>query len=329
MTVHPVAFFLVAVLAGCGLPRIPAHPLINGLNSTLGPSQMEVCWIESARTTAPGLFGSAGWNQSPVWDVTTSAVLVRHPQGTVLIDTGMPPDAEAEARELPWWPRFVFRQTAGRNRLIATVDQRLTPDDRSRLRGMILSHVHPDHAGGVEVLPNVPAWVGPAEPAFVAQAMRSRSPAVLPRMGNELIRRMQPIAFTSGPYENFDESWDVFGDGTVVVVPTPGHTPGSVSTFVNLGDRRFLHVGDTVGLHESIERGVPKSAVMRAFTDEDGEKTQTQVARLLQLQQLEPALWILPAHDRRAWIAIFGGEPEASKPPLCVHHRAAAGAGPR
>ncbi len=44
----------------------------------------------------------------------------------------------------------------------------------------------------------------------------------------------------------FDESLDLFGDGRLVLVPLPGHTPGSVGLFVTLDSgRRLFFSGDT------------------------------------------------------------------------------------
>lgn len=45
------------------------------------------------------------------------------------------------------------------------------------------------------------------------------------------------------PLPRVPRSFDLYGDGTVVLVPLPGHTPGSLSTFVNLPGLRIFHVG--------------------------------------------------------------------------------------
>src|SRR5687767_16037900 len=57
-------------------------------------------------------------------------------------------------------------------------------------------------------------------------------------------------------------------------------------------------------------RAVPKSALMRGFTDEDAIATDKQVARLVELHQQDPEWWILPAHDRDAYEAFFGRSEE-------------------
>src|SRR5262249_35329382 len=100
-------------------------------------------------------------------------------------------------------------------------------------------------------------------------------------------------------------------------VPAFGHTPGSVATFVNVSPtQRFVHVGDLINLRESIERNVGKSWLMRQLTDEDSARTQAEVAKLVQLHARDPELLILPAHDRRAFVEVFG--PDGGDVPPCI-----------
>ena len=130
---------------------------------------------------------------------------------------------------------------------------------------------------------------------------------------------MREVEWTARPFANFDRSHDVFGDGSVVLVPLPGHTPGSLGTFVRLSDsQRLLHVGDIFSLAESVERRVPKSALMSALTDEDADGTHRAGAQIIQWKERDPALTILPAHDRTAWEAVFGHQQVGSSGPWCL-----------
>ena len=57
----------------------------------------------------------------------------------------------------------------------------------------------------------------------------------------------QEYAFDQAPYLGFDQSHDLYRDGSIVIVPTPGHTPGSVAIFLTLpGGARYAFVGDLV-----------------------------------------------------------------------------------
>ena len=117
---------------------------------------------------------------------------------------------------------------------------------------------------------------------------------------------LEALRFDGGPYEIFDRHADLFGDGSVVVVPMPGHTPGSVAVFVNLPDgTRLLHVGDAVNDRSQIERLRGRASIMRR-TDMDEPQANDNVARLHELQRRIPELRIIPAHERRAWAETFG-----------------------
>src|SRR5205814_6513583 len=70
------------------------------------------------------------------------------------------------------------------------------------------------------------------------------------------------LRFEPTPYETFDESTDLYGDGSVVVVPLRGHTPGSVGIFLNLSPTLF-YVGDAVDEERGFEERVGKSLILR------------------------------------------------------------------
>jgi N-acyl homoserine lactone hydrolase len=305
----------VLVLQSCGLPFVAPRVFVEPRRAT---TPIEVCWLETGGRVASAGFGAAGLTRASRWDVTTSAILVRHPKGDVLIDTGLG-DLSHDSEGFSAWGRFVFDHTAGTNEPRGTLRAMLDQLKVGQPVGIILSHAHADHAGGVSQLPGVPVWLAKEEIELVTTNLE-HGPVVSPRQAQALQGREVPIPFAPVPYALFGSSFDVFGDGSVVVVPTFGHTPGSVSTFVDLGDRRFMHVGDLISLQESIDRAVPKSALMRALTDVDPAATDAQVATLVRLQQADPRLWVLPAHDRAAWEALFGAHAIGAPPP-CIRSR--------
>jgi len=150
----------------------------------------------------------------------------------------------------------IRRRSSGRRRLL-TDDERGRPAAdqldaagyaRTRLRGILLTHAHWDHVSGTADFPGVPVLVTADERRFIDQAgwimaiARGISGA-----------RYEVYDFEGGPYLGFPRSHDVFGDGSVVAVPAPGHTPGSVIVFVALPDgRRFAFVGDLAWQQEGI-----------------------------------------------------------------------------
>ena len=96
--------------------------------------------------------------------------------------------------------------------------------------------------------PGVPVLLSPAERAFIDTG---GSPTVIAR--NTTTADYQLYEFESVPYLGFPGSHDVYGDGSLVVVPAPGHTPGSIVAFMTLPNaRRFAFLGDLAWRREGI-----------------------------------------------------------------------------
>ena len=113
------------------------------------------------------------------------------------------------------------------------------------------------------------------------------------------------LQFEPKRYETFDESSDLYHDGSVVVVPLRGHTPGSVGIFVNLSPaRRFFYVGDSVDDERGFEDRVAKTLLLRD-SDNDPVAANQIVSKLSQLHDTVPALAIIPAHGRSAYKKLF------------------------
>jgi glyoxylase-like metal-dependent hydrolase (beta-lactamase superfamily II) len=276
-----------------------------------------VCWVDTGGVSVSGSYGAGGSTVADTWEVTSAALVIRHPKGDLVLDTGISPHAQEEKQELSTWKRFIFSRTAGRNEPRRNLKDALTTLGVTEPKALLLSHVHADHAGGVALLPDVPVWLAAEEKQLIEAELEHPRGVAVPAQARALKGRMVPLPFAAEPYANYDERFDVFGDGTVVVVPTFGHTPGSVATFVNVSPTlRFVHVGDLINLRESIERNVGKSWLMRRLTDEDSARTEAEVAKLVQLHAQDPDLLILPAHDRKAFVQLFGAD-DGGVPP-CI-----------
>jgi glyoxylase-like metal-dependent hydrolase (beta-lactamase superfamily II) len=282
------------------LPAAVPHTIVSWATSRIIPS-VSACWIETGKTFSNFSFGS-----------TAGSVLVRHPAGDLLIDAGNSSHFSDEIRGFPLRRWLKLRLLAGQLGPDTPLPEMLrrVKEDPAKLRWAILSHVHLDHAGGLMDLPQLQVLLTREELQFAndsgAQAKGYVIPAHVKRLPNLDAPTLQ---FEPRAYETFDESADLYKDGTVIVVPLRGHTPGSVGIFVNLSPtHRFFYVGDAVDDERGFEERVGKSLILE---DSDGDKTLANqvVGRLSELHEWEPALAIIPAHGRSAYKKFFPSGP--------------------
>jgi glyoxylase-like metal-dependent hydrolase (beta-lactamase superfamily II) len=239
-------------------------------------------------------FAYRGGSFSDRRDFAMTAVLVKHPRGDLLIDTGFGRDIDRQILSMP----AVFRAGTRYEKVASAADQLDAAGyDRGRLRGILLTHAHWDHVSGVSDFPGVPVLVTPDEHRFILDG----------GWITEVARNLGAVhyeeyAFEGGPYLGFPASHDVYGDGSVIVVPAPGHTPGSVVIFVTLPDhRRYAFVGDLVWQREGITLREERPGLIRFFADRDPARVRENIARMAAIVERDPAITLVPAHDARGF----------------------------
>ena len=293
------AAFYVLYLRRPPLPPAPPHARVVPTIAQL-PS-LSACWIETGKTFSRFSIG-----------MTAGSVLVHHPAGDLLIDAGNSSHFARDVSVYPCWLRLKLESLAGQLNPEVPLPDLLhrVGEDPAKLRWAILSHVHLDHAGGLLDLPRLPVLMTREELLFANDPSAQAKGYVLAAYTKVLPKPDAPtLQFEAKPYEIFDESADLYHDGSVVVVPLRGHTPGSVGIFVNLAPaRRFFYVGDSVDDERGFEDRVAKTLLLRD-SDNDPVLANQIVSKLSQLHEAVPALAIIPAHGRSAYRKLFPAGP--------------------
>lgn len=241
------------------------------------------------------IFTSRRWVTIPI-----NVYVIEHTAGLVLFDTGMD---RAVVTDPEYWPDAVTRLFM---RNIFRWD--ITPQETLSLRlesagysasdvtKAVISHLHVDHAGGISDIPDAELLVAPQAWEHMRSAHPERE-AVLRRDLDIPGAKWRQIEFqpTDDPLlAPFEESFDLMGDGSMVVLPTPGHLPGSVSMLVRRhGSSPLLLIGDLTYAAELLDRDQVPATGDKKLLRESFSKV-----RLLREQM--PDLMILPAHDPRA-----------------------------
>jgi N-acyl homoserine lactone hydrolase len=281
------------------LPATPPHARVAPSISTI--PGVSACWIETGKTFSDFSFGS-----------TAGSVLVKHPAGDLLIDTGNSSHFDEEIRAYPFGTWLKLRFLAGQLKPEIALPQllRRIGEDPAKLRWAILSHVHLDHAGGLMDLPHLPVLLTREELQFANEPSVQAKGYVIAAYAQKLPHAGVPtLQFEPKAYETFDESADLYKDGTVIVVPLRGHTPGSLGIFANLSPTlRFFYVGDAVDDERGFEERVGKSLILQD-SDNDRALANLIVGRLNELHEKVPGLAIIPAHGRSAYKRFFPSGP--------------------
>ncbi len=213
---------------------------------------------------------SPGLNEGKSMDFVDNCYLIKHAQGWMLWDTGIPDAVAAMPNGLaPADPKAVFWHRP--KTLAAQLDQLgVKPSD---IKVIAVSHTHPDHIGNVEMFPAAMLYVQKAEYDWP---------------GANNAPRFKP----EHPVTKLDGDRDVFGDGSVIILSTPGHTPGHQSLLVKLPHTGAVVLsGDAVHFRSNWDnRGVPSNNFSK-------EQTLVSMQKLSETLTKEHAqLWI--NHDK-------------------------------
>ena len=235
-----------------------------------------------------------------------NAYVIEHAQGLILFDTGQDRASVTDDAYFPGgftgllYDRLARFDIGERDTLTAQLAALgYTPAD---VETAILSHLHQDHIGGIAELKDADLLVSAAEWAELAKAAPEprgflRKHIQVP--GSKWHRiSLEP---TSDPaLAPFTESLDVMGDGSLVLLATPGHTDGSISLLIRRGTRPpLLLVGDlTYGAELLERRQVPGVGNRRRLAETTG--------KVLALKNQMPDLVVLPAHDPTAAARLLG-----------------------
>jgi glyoxylase-like metal-dependent hydrolase (beta-lactamase superfamily II) len=289
---------LVAFLTTyCGAP-LPAPPALRGaLPAASPPPGMTIAHLPTGITHRSAAFAYRGGSFSDRRDFTMSAVLVTHPRGDLLIDAGFGGDIDAQVAAMP----LAFRIATHYERSASAAQQLDAAGyDGSRLAGILLTHAHWDHVSGVGDFPDVPVLVSAEERRFIDDGGWVVSAAA-----SVPSSRYRTYAFESGEYLGFPRSHNVYGDGSIVAVPAPGHTRGSVIVFVALpGGRRYAFVGDLVWQREGIAQREERPWLNRMLADDAPSVLRASLSRMAAIATRFPEIALVPAHDARAFAGI-------------------------
>jgi glyoxylase-like metal-dependent hydrolase (beta-lactamase superfamily II) len=241
---------------------------------------------------------AVGFGSSPdTWEARpVPAFLVRHPSvGNILVDTGLHPSVVRNPRDK--FSRLTarhYRVEEGEDIVSQLRARGLAPSDVSYV---VLTHLHEDHASGIEAFPearfvfSATEWEGATTGSFPLFRGYNRS-------HYDYAFEFHTVDFDADfieSYGPFGRSFDLFGDGSVRLAYTPGHSPGHTSVILRLPRRDFVVVGDAAYDWVQFE-GKAEPTLM-----DDEHNWRRSLRELQAYRRTYPYALIVPGHDPEFW----------------------------
>jgi glyoxylase-like metal-dependent hydrolase (beta-lactamase superfamily II) len=231
------------------------------------PIAIEVEAVALFRPPAAFVVAGDGWKPS---DLPVYSYRVVYPQTSVIIDTAL--NKELGGDSLASFDAAAFA------RMQAAMAQASL---------ILLTHEHVDHIGGLASLPNLAAVLAATK---LTREQIANPTAMLPaRFPDHALDGYVPLEY---------RKYETVAPG-MVLIKSPGHTPGSQMVFVQTADgAEFLFIGDVAWHFRNIEvqRERPRFAT-QIMIKEDRAAVFGQLGALHTLHEAEPRINIVPGHD--------------------------------
>jgi len=290
-----LALALAIALSGCYRPQVVA-------GREPGPGLARLAGAADAWPSVAGLVlhvFNTGMNRvSPLlvgspapWRPVPAFVLAHPTRGLVVFDCGLGP-AVAERGEKTLHPltRLLFqtRSLPGKDLPAEMRAAGLRPE---AVTTVVLSHLHFDHVGGAPAFRNARFVVGAGEREAAGSRLNGFDPAKTAWVAENA---WQTVDFAKGvPFATFPRAVDLFGDGSLVLVPGGGHTPGGIGAFAGLPGGPVFLAGD-LAVHFD---WLASDDVQRIVSDP--ERAADVRNRIRALRARAPEVVIVPGHDLR------------------------------
>ena len=245
---------------------------------------------------ALGLFS----DRSEYLRIPVPAFLIEHPgAGVLLIDTGLHPSVGVDPKQnfgrlLGW----VFRGTKMNAEQAVPAQLRARGLDAADIRYVLMTHMHPDHASAVSEFPDSTFVLSKQEWDALSEG----------KVTDGYVKSQFDFGFDFRTFDfdspgtesfaTFGRSVDLFGDGTVRAVFTPGHTLGHTSYVLRLREREVLIAADAIYTMRTLNESV------LPYRMADEHQFRRSLKEIQRYRERTPGALIIPGHDWDSFSAL-------------------------
>jgi N-acyl homoserine lactone hydrolase len=258
-------------------------------------------WFEREEGRLAGLraMGLTG-DRSTYLRIPVPAFLVEHPGvGAMLIDTGLHPSVAVDPKQNFGRILAYYARGAEMNAEQAVPAQlRARGLDAADIRFVLLTHMHFDHASAISEFPDS-IFVLSQQEWDVLESGKSTNGYVKSQYDFGFDYRT--FDFDSPGTESFatfGRSFDLFGDGSVRAVFTPGHSLGHTSYVLRLPDREVLIAADAIYTMRTLNESV------LPYKMADEHQFQRSLKEIQRYRERTPGALIIPGHDWDSFSAL-------------------------
>jgi N-acyl homoserine lactone hydrolase len=284
---QPCRLPLTGGIAGA---TVKLHPLLCG--QFKGPPR----WFLGP----PGITGvlqafGVGVPSKRLLDVPIVAFLVEHPgAGPFLVDTGLHSSIAKEGigKHFGRASTVIYRDLKMRPEQAVRAQLRARGHDPNTVSLILMTHLHADHASAIREFPKSTVVVSKREWNDMGGSLAGYRSA---QLKGDIEYRLLDFDGEGVPAEGFNRTVDLFGDGSVRAVHTPGHSPGHISLILRLADRQALLAGDAIFTINSLRGNA------RPWLVQDAASYRDSLTQLKRFDANHPSALIIPGHDMQTW----------------------------
>jgi glyoxylase-like metal-dependent hydrolase (beta-lactamase superfamily II) len=255
------------------------------------------CYERAARFPRARMLG-IGTPRAQWWNVPVPAFLVHHPSaGPFLVDTGLHPSVASSPTEN--LGRTITRLTRPTLEPGDDLPARLRARqiDSKSVSLVVMTHLHFDHSSAMSEFSGATFVV--SEQEWVA-ATTDRRPLLRGYRAShyDYAFDYRTVSYDSGQvssYASFGRTFDLFGDGSVRLASTPGHSAGHQSVVCRLRDRDLVIAGDAIYTIAQLDDAPEPPRPV------DRHNWRRSMHELQQFARTYPQAVIVPGHDPRFW----------------------------